>query len=126
MKYEQNPKRVANCNCRDSVESRTPFEGSNMYANWQAYSVNTESEYSSNYVVYSYGSHFPMYVYCEVTDQWFGNNGRYSRTTSRHQTQARPHNTNGKPIIWLTTEQLIDITNHGFVGFTCKQLGEPA
>jgi hypothetical protein len=33
------------------------------------------------YVVYSYGTHFPM---------WVGNSDRYSRTTSKQQSQTRP------------------------------------
>ncbi len=43
------------------------------------------------YVVYSYGAHFPMWVYDGAIDQWFGNADKYSRTTSKHQSQTRPN-----------------------------------
>jgi hypothetical protein len=42
------------------------------------------------YVVYSYGEHFPMYVFDTETVSWFGNEDKYSPTTSKHQTLARP------------------------------------
>ena len=44
------------------------------------------------YVAYSYGYHFPMYVYDQKTQQWFGNSEKYSSTTTRHQGGARPRN----------------------------------
>ena len=44
----------------------------------------------SLYVVYSYGEHFPMWVYDGHLNLWFGNSDRYSVTTSKHQTQTRP------------------------------------
>lgn len=44
------------------------------------------------YVVYSYGYHFPMYVYDSQARQWFGNSEKYSSTTTRHQGGARPTN----------------------------------
>ncbi len=43
---------------------------------------------AATYVVYSYGEHFPMYVWSD--DQWFENEDKYSRTTALHMTQARP------------------------------------
>ena len=42
------------------------------------------------YAVYSYGFNYPIYVYDQETDMWFGNEDYYSSTTSRHMTQARP------------------------------------
>ena len=44
----------------------------------------------SLYVVYSYGEHFPMWVYDGDISQWFGNDDRFSRTTSKQQGQTRP------------------------------------
>ena len=42
------------------------------------------------YIVYSYGEHFPMYVYDRFVELWFANYDKYSPTTSKHQTLSRP------------------------------------
>lgn len=42
------------------------------------------------YVVFSYGTHFPMYLYDYEWERWFGNDDKYSVTTSRHQSQCCP------------------------------------
>ena len=55
------------------------------------------------YVVYSYGEHFPIYVYDSSCEMWFGNYDRHSTTTSRHQTMARP---DSDEIHMLSTEEL--------------------
>lgn len=54
------------------------------------------------YVVYSYGEHFPLYVYDFVSGVWFGNGDRYSVTTTRHKTHARPQG----EITWCSTDYL--------------------
>ena len=55
------------------------------------------------YVVYSYGEHFPIYVYDYQSEMWFGNDDKYSPTTSRHQTMAEPE---VDDIQWLNTDEL--------------------
>lgn len=40
------------------------------------------------YVVYSYGSHFP--IYAKIKGKWYGNKDKYSVSTSKHQSQACP------------------------------------
>jgi hypothetical protein len=42
------------------------------------------------YVVYSYGAHYPMYVYDQHIDRWYANTDYESNTTQRHKTQAKP------------------------------------
>lgn len=42
------------------------------------------------YVVYSYGPHHPLYVFERSTGKWYRNTEKYSRTTSRHSSQAHP------------------------------------
>jgi len=59
------------------------------------------------YVVYSYGYHFPMYVYAE--DQWFQSDAHYSSTTSRHMSYAYP----GKTTV-VTMEQLQYMIRRGY------------
>tara|TARA_R110002051_G_C8481797_1_gene461758 strand:+ start:208 stop:639 length:432 start_codon:yes stop_codon:yes gene_type:complete len=69
-------------------EPPNPFEGQDLY------------------VVYSYGEHFPIYVYDYQSEMWFGNDDKYSPTTSKHQTMAEPE---VDDIQWLTTEELNQI-----------------
>ena len=50
-----------------------------------------KSEYNESgvYTVYSYGYHFPMYVFKDLT--WYENSDKYSVSTSKQQTQMRPN-----------------------------------
>ena len=65
----------------------------------RAFRTNNETVYAEykhsrhsnhdTYVVYSYGEHFPMYVYDDEVEMWFGNEDKYSPTTSKHQRLAQ-------------------------------------
>jgi len=44
----------------------------------------------ASYIVFSYGTHFPLYVYDNKSGLWFENNESYSQTTTQHLTYARP------------------------------------
>ena len=71
------------------------------------------------YVVYSYGDHFPMWLYDSQINQWFGNEDRYSRTTSKQQSQTRP---DVEMTMW-STDTLRRIVNlGGFVQYTAKRI----
>jgi len=83
--------RISNYEAHEYVSQRIPFEGSNLFA---------EFHHNGAYVVYSYGRHFPIYAF--VDGQWFGNRDKYSRSTTRHQNQARPVWDSSK-IWWLDT-----------------------
>lgn len=67
---------------------------------------------ANTYVVYSYGTHFPMYVYDYTTEQWFGNSDRYSRTTSKHQSTCRPPDV----AEWYPTHTMQQIAMFGIAG----------
>jgi len=43
------------------------------------------------YAVYSYGPHWPLFIYSNVTGRWYENTDRYGTTTSKHHSQAHPH-----------------------------------
>ena len=81
--------RIANKDARRFVEARKPFKGNNLYAERHIASHG----HTDLYVVYSYGEHFPIYA-AEVGDcgqvHWYENDGKWSQSTSRHQSQARP------------------------------------
>lgn len=62
------------------VELRVNFKGSNTYG------VNSDTCYT----VYSYGSHFPLFVYSKRHKVWIENKDGYSVTTAKHKSQLRP------------------------------------
>ena len=70
---------VANKNCRSLVEDRKEFNGSNLYAR----------KIGKLYVVYSYGEHYPMFLFRK--GWWYENKDGFSRSTGKHHSQARPH-----------------------------------
>jgi len=93
--------RVANTKCRNHVVARLPFQGSNLWGEWV----------DVVYVVYSYGKHFPLWVYDPETEQWFGNADRYSVSTSKHRTQSQPLQVYIK---WFDTETMQRLRDGGF------------
>ena len=87
--------RIANADMGRYVSHRQPFITNNKTA---------FGEYDGDlYIVYSYGKHFPMYVFDRNTHMWFGNSDKYSRTTSSHQTKAHPRQNID---VWLDTGKL--------------------
>jgi hypothetical protein len=42
-------------------------------------------------VVYSYGDHWPLFMWNDTLQLWFENTERYSTTTSKHRTFTHPH-----------------------------------
>jgi hypothetical protein len=96
--------RVANSSCRPYVEKREPFKGSNLYGIYSLMDADQEV-----YTVYSFDTHYPMYIY--ANGMWFENEDRYSRTTSKHKSQARPM---GVSPILLSTRWMQRLANNGF------------
>ena len=77
--------RVANKDCRRYVENREEFNGSNLFSRW----------HGNVYVVYSYGEHYPMFLWIDperADGGWYENSDGYSVSTSKHHSQARPLN----------------------------------
>jgi hypothetical protein len=95
--------RVANKDMHTQTTYRNVFENNNE----TAWGVNMMDDI---YVVYSYGHHFPMYIYDYKAEQWFGNSDKYSSTTSRHQSYARPRNVD---ITYLDTSMMKQIIMNG-------------
>jgi len=104
--------KIANRDAREWVVKQHPFEGSNMFAEvfwWDS----TEGQHG--YVVYSYGKHFPIYICLHLggRDVWFANEDKYSRSTTRHQAQARPV-CDGTQMYWLSTEWMKRLVRGGY------------
>ena len=81
-------KRVANNAARTYVKTLTPFKGSNTFGQWES-----ESGADARYVVYSYGRHWPLFVWHD--GKWYENEGKYSVSTSKQHSQLHPHPTEG-------------------------------
>jgi hypothetical protein len=90
--------RLTNAQVRDAVNERRHF----MNNNQTLYSASNWRDDGDLYIVYSYGTHYPVYVYDNIARQWFGNNDKSSPTTERHKTQARPDG----DIRWASTDYL--------------------
>lgn len=72
--------KTSNSNCRQYVQRRQEFQGSNLFG----------QQYNGVYVVYSYGYHWPLHAYVESEDQWYANYSKRSMTTTKHATLAHP------------------------------------
>ena len=83
-------KKISNRNGSEHTSVKLEFNGNNTFARWE----------NGAYVVYSYGCHFPMFVYRGT--QWYENSDKYSISTSKQQSQSKP-NARTKP---LNTKQL--------------------
>ena len=72
--------RTTNTKVKSYINNLTEFDANNIFARCEG----------PLYIVYSYGLHFPMYIYNKQNNIWVGNSNSYSRTTTKHKTQARP------------------------------------
>ena len=72
--------KIANKNASEYVNRCEVFQGNNTFS----------ESHENLYVVYSYGHHFPMYVFDYDMCEWYENNDKYSSSTSKQQTQCRP------------------------------------
>ena len=88
--------KTSNKKARQLVATRAAFKGSNTFGQTHSNGV---------YAVYSYGVHFPMYAY--IGGRWYGNQDKYSSSTSKHQGQLHPPY--GEEIKWVSTQGLKDL-----------------
>jgi hypothetical protein len=97
--------RYQNKNIRLAIENFTSCKNNNntILAGWD-----TENIYS----VYSYGAHYPMFIYNAIDKQWYENkdsyivNGRKSVTTTKHKNCTRPRVNN---IIEKTNKEMFNL-----------------
>ena len=99
--------RTSNKACRQYVEKCLPFVASHMWGEWL----------NGRYVVFSYGQHWPLFIYEQATDMWYGNQNKYSRTTSRHYSQANPSTYNPQiKLVPLSVDDMKAVVRGGSVG----------
>jgi len=106
-------KYVLNTKVRLYVQQKLDFEnsGGSFFGSY--------SHSKRQYAVYSYGPHWPLFIYSAITKTWYENTeGRYSRTTSKHHSQAHPlTNTIG-----LCCDDMKLLDQHGPVALTKQRL----
>ena len=73
---------------RKHVQDKVEFDSTtgNLFSCIYSYANRS----NKRYVVFSYGGHWPLFVYDFNTDRWFENDDRYSNTTSKHRRYAHP------------------------------------
>lgn len=73
-------KHTTNTKARHYVQNQQPFIGSNLYS----------ENIGSLYIVYSYGRHWPLFVYDAYQGLWYENEDKYRVSTSKQHRQAHP------------------------------------
>ena len=109
------PQRVNNSDSSYYINRLIEFDGSNMYSRYTNHDETV-------YVVFSYGRHFPMWIYDHNTNQWYGNKDKFSRTTSKQQGQSRPDRID----LWFDTDMMKRIADHGYNKAVAFRMGVEA
>lgn len=89
---------TANKRASQYIASNQAFKANNIFAEWESLNI---------YSVYSYGYHFPLYVYVKDLNKWYENKDKYSITTSKHKSQCRIN----VDYIGLNTQNLKELIN---------------
>jgi hypothetical protein len=84
------------------IKNKEVFKANNIFSIW----------HGNNYIVYSYGFHFPMYVYNSIENKWYENKDKYSVSTSKQQNQCRIYDENIQ-YIKLNTQELQNLIAKG-------------
>lgn len=100
--------------CVELARKKEPFDFNNVYA---VARLNRQHQ-PPTYTVYSYGVHYPMYVYDYEACQWYGNKDKSTPTTQRHKTRFEPYSV----AQWVDTETLSNIAIHGIVETSAKRM----
>ena len=87
--------KIQNNQVRKCVQNREEFSnaGGTLYG----------GQIDRKYVVYSYGKHFPLLIWDGKC--WHGNKDKYSKTTSKHLSQAIP--VSRDLIRWHDTDEMV-------------------
>jgi len=99
-----NKPKIANYQARGYVEEHRPFIANNIFAEW--------TDDDSRYVVYSYGKHWPLFIWDAQTQRWYANVSKYSVTTSKHRSTTHPHIPNST-MTYLHVEDMIKVADGG-------------
>lgn len=109
-------KRINGRQSRPYVQRREAFKNSNgqLYAEW----IDGPEGREARYVVYSYGPHWPLFIYVPLVDTWFENKDKYGPTTSKHRTFTHPH----CETVTLTCQQMTVLDRLGYTSLVFDRL----
>jgi len=114
--------KISNNKAIEYIKKLEVFQGNNTYAEWLSHGSGDDSGHHESkkiYVIYSYGHHFPIYIYDAKEQKWIGNKDKYSPSTTRHQSLLRPSD---EDIIWLSSDEMQKVRfNYGLVGYLINQ-----
>lgn len=102
--------------CAELVRKKEPFKFTNVFADFRPEYLPTRCP--PRYVVFSYGHHYPMYVYDYEACQWFGNADKSTPTTQRHKRKFQPYSV----AQWVDTATLNSIAVSGIVNTTAERM----
>lgn len=108
------PKNLAEC--VELTRKKEPFTFNNVYSIARDGKANVMQP--PTYTVYSYGGHYPMYVYDYEACQWYGNADKSTQTTNRHMKMFEPYSI----AQWVDTETLSNISIHGIVETSAQRM----
>ena len=106
-------KRINGRLARPYVQQKMEFKNSNgqLYGQWSNHAP-------VQYGVYSYGTHWPLFIYVRSVNTWFENKEKYGPTTSKHRTQTPPH----CDTVALSLEQMHKLDAQGYNNFIRERL----
>jgi hypothetical protein len=90
-------KRISRRDARAKVQALEAFQtnNGNLFARWET---------PDTYVVYSYGQHWPLFIWDKKLNLWVENGDKRSPTTSQHRGYTHPHAPTQKhPVVALIT-----------------------
>ena len=97
---------------RSHVTSKMPFINTNKtcYAEHNLFtpSVQDPDDTDVQYVVYSYGTHWPLFIFRPATGTWYENSDKYGVTTSRHHSSCKPFDTPMHPMTCAQMRRLAE------------------
>ena len=109
-----NPKNLDDCVAL--ARKKEPFTFNNVYALYRE--ANALRIEPSTYTVYSYGSHYPLYVYDYEACQWYGNKDKSTPTTNKHMKRFEPYSV----AQWVDTDTITRIATSGIVNATAQRM----
>jgi len=104
--------------CGERIRAKEPFNFINLFAEYRAERID-DLVRPPTYTVYSYGYHYPLYVYDYEACQWFGNATDSTPTTQRHKSRFKPYSV----AQWVDSETLQRIAVSGIVNTTAERMG---
>jgi hypothetical protein len=109
--------KIANRDARPYVQRLQPFQGNNLSAVIRQPDPDSPESW---YVVYSYGTHWPLFVHTHGV--WYENAAMHGTTTSKHRTQCHPLCST----TLLPVGQIQTLANGGFTALAKQRLGVAA